>query len=347
MNKKKWPTADGPDARSDTLAPYRAQAARALAPIAVLFLLPVAVSNLMHERLVLGTGMLFAVLILAVNGLALHFRRPPPLPVMLLLLATVGCSIPAIAAQGLAGALWSGPALLLFHLLLPPRQANLCGTVQLAAAALLLEHFRGLDEALGFAAPMLLLLMLSNIVLRFIEDLHRRLAAYSIRDPLTGAGNRRHMKRCLDAAIERYQRSATPATLLLVHIDRFRLLDDVHGRGAGEETLCLVAELIAERARRLDQLFRSAGHEFVLLLADTAESDAVRLAEDLRLAIAHGSLMQGRSVTVSIGVAQLRADEDREAWLEQAGNAVFIAKETGRDRIVRRAGLYLLKSGRA
>jgi diguanylate cyclase (GGDEF)-like protein len=347
MKKKNRLFAVSMEEPADALAPYRERASRALALMAVLFLLPVAVNNVSHGRLLLGGAMLLGALILISNAIALYFRQRPPLPYALLLLSTVSASVPAIAVQGLSGALWSFPAALLFHFLLPPRAANACGIAQLLAVTVLLERYRDIDHAFRFAVPMVLLLLLLNLVLRLIGDLQQRLAEQTIRDTLTGAYNRRYMKRCLDSAIERNSRSGAPATLLLIDIDRFRILNDIHGHDTGDEMLCLIATVIRKRARKLDLLFRTGGQEFLLLLPDTDERAAVRLAEDLRVAVAHACLMQGHSVTVSIGVSELRNDEGCDAWLKHAGNALYIAKETGRDRIVRRAGLYLLRSGRA
>lgn len=345
MHKKNRP-APHRFAIDDPLAFYRERTLYALAVAAVLFAFPLAVDHLAQRHLLLGTGILFGTLIVVCDALALHFRRKPPLPYALLALPAIGCTLLSLRAYGLPGALWAYPAIALYFLLLDRRAANICSALHLLAVMALVERDAGPEAALGIGVTLLLTLLLMNGALHIIGDLHARLHAQSIRDPLTGAYNRRHMQACLEWVIRRRHRGGTPASLLLLDVDRFRLLNDAYGEAAGDDVLRQIAAIVVERIRAVDLLFRIGGGTFVLLLCDTGESAAAGLAEDLRHDITQTCRLLGYGVTLSAGVSQLREERTVDAWLGQASDALQLAKDMGRDRTVRRTGLYLLRTER-
>ena len=347
MSKTHCPTTIGLQKRNDALAAYRRRVMLVLAALAVPVLMPFAIHHFRNENLLIGMGMLFSMLVLTVDALAMHFRRHPPLPLPLILLPSLGAMAIAIKTQGFFGALWSYPIVLLFHFTMSRRLANAACLLQLVTVSLLTQRYVGAAEAIRFCATLSLTIILINIAISIVDDLHRRLLTQSIVDPLTGTYNRHHMENCLDYAIDRSRRCNAPASLLLMHIDHFKQINDRHGHATGDEVLREVAQAIRSRIRKLDLLFRLGGEEFLVLLPDTEESDAARLAEDLRTAISHCCLMQGHHVTMSIGISELQAQDSRKSWLAHADDALYLAKEMGHDRVVRRNGLYLLKSGRA
>ena len=347
MSKTQWPTMIGLQERDDALAAYRQRVMLALAALTVPVLLPFSIHHFLNGNLLIGMGMLIGILVLTVDALAMHFQKRPPLPLPLILLPSIGAMAIAIKTHGFFGMLWSYPAVLLFHFIMSRRLANAACLLQLVAVSLLIQRYVGTGEAVRFCVTLTLTIILINIALNIIDDLHRRLLTQSIIDPLTGAYNRRHMENCLDYAIERSRRCNAPASLLLMDIDHFKQINDRHGHAAGDEVLREVAQAVQGRTRKLDLLFRLGGEEFLVLLPDTEENDAARLAEDLRAAISHRCLIQGHRVTVSIGISELQAQDSRDSWLEHADEALYLAKEMGRDRVVRRNRLYLLKSGRA
>jgi diguanylate cyclase (GGDEF)-like protein len=87
----------------------------------------------------------------------------------------------------------------------------------------------------------------------------------------------------------------------------------------------------------VDLLFRMGGEEFILLLPDTSENDAVVLAESVRAAIAESPLLDAGPVTASIGVGGLRGEDTVESWIRATDAAMYAAKEQGRNRVARRA----------
>ena len=106
----------------------------------------------------------------------------------------------------------------------------------------------------------------------------------------------------------------------------------------GDTVLKGLVTLIRKRARRLDLLFRTGGEEFVLLLPDTQQRDAVKLAEALCAGVEHARLLDDAPVTISIGVAGMQNDASNpvnmDSWLKRADDALYAAKRAGRNRVV-------------
>jgi diguanylate cyclase (GGDEF)-like protein len=142
------------------------------------------------------------------------------------------------------------------------------------------------------------------------------------------------MERCLSDAIERKRRSAAPASLLLIDVDRFKRINDQFGHAKGDSVLKGIVSLVAKRSRKLDLLFRIGGEEFMLLLPDTQEAAAAVVAEQLRASVAESPLLDDRQLTLSIGVGELQPGESLDAWMKHTDDALYAAKKAGRNRVV-------------
>lgn len=162
---------------------------------------------------------------------------------------------------------------------------------------------------------------------------HRRLEQQAITDPLTGVFNRRYMDRCLTTAIERHKRLAEPASLLFFDVDHFKAINDEFGHSAGDRVLRALARLVTGRMRKLDTLFRVGGEEFVLLLAGARYASALAVAEDIRMKVAAAALLKERTVSISVGVAELRSGQSTATWMRNADAALHHAKRSGRNRV--------------
>jgi diguanylate cyclase (GGDEF)-like protein len=123
----------------------------------------------------------------------------------------------------------------------------------------------------------------------------------------------------------------------MIDVDHFKRINDQLGHAQGDSVLKGIASLVEKRSRKLDLLFRIGGEEFMLLLPDTQEAAATLVAEQLRASIAESSLLDGRRVTVSVGVSELRRGETVDSWMKQADDALYAAKKAGRNRVSRAA----------
>jgi diguanylate cyclase (GGDEF)-like protein len=321
----------------DPLAIYRERILYATATAVAVFLTPFSVNAFVQGRLALGTGILCAVLLLGIDALAIYLKKSPPFPLILLLLPAIPGMGLALKIQGFFGALWCYPMVLLFTFSLSQRVANAGNIVLLVSMTALVYHFIGLEYTIRFFMTLTLTIILANITLSIIGALQRRLIDQAIMDPLTGVFNRRHMERCLGDAIERQRRSSAPASLLLIDVDHFKRINDQLGHAKGDAVLKGIVSLVEKRSRKLDSLFRIGGEEFLLLLPDTQEAAAAVLAEQLRASIAESPLLDGRRVTVSVGVGELRPGESMDSWMKHADDALYAAKKAGRNRVARSA----------
>jgi len=165
-----------------------------------------------------------------------------------------------------------------------------------------------------------------------------RLAESSITDVLTGLRNRSHLQNRLHEEFVRAARHGFPLSLLLLDVDELKALNDVYGHRAGDAALCHVARAIREGLRASDVAARWGGDEFVLLAPNTRADEAISLAERVRSLVASEPAdVERDAVTISMGVATLvpRLPFDTpEALLRAADAALYMAKRSGRNRVI-------------
>lgn len=174
-----------------------------------------------------------------------------------------------------------------------------------------------------------------------LEGLNRQLYEQSRQDPLTGIGNRLRMQEDLEtteANVERYRRGYAVA---LCDVDRFKAYNDSRGHLAGDDVLRAVAGVLRRTCRKGDAVYRYGGEELLVLLPGQGVELAAAAAERMRravesLAIAHPTGEPAGVVTISIGVAVRDAAGGGgiEALLRGADDALYRAKDGGRNRVV-------------
>lgn len=317
----------------DALEGHREKILFRIAVFSAALLAPFGISNFFTDRVPLGLAILATVVVLVIDAAAIHRGRRPPVPFALLLVPTAAAVAILLLQQPAYGVLWTYPVLLFCYFVLTRGVAVLVSLALLAGTTLLVLVHVDSGTAIRVFASLLLTIVIVNIILGVINDLHDRLVAQTITDPLTGAYNRRHMETCLDEVIERQRRSRASAALLVIDIDQFKPVNDRFGHAAGDSVLRTVVALIADRVRRLDRVFRIGGDEFLLLLPDTDLHAAQTVAEDLRSRIAAAAMPGAAPVTVSIGMAVLQPGQQMDAWMHEADAALYRAKQQGRNRV--------------
>lgn len=157
-------------------------------------------------------------------------------------------------------------------------------------------------------------------------------------DSLTGLPNRRAGLRQLGAQIARATDEGTPLVIGFLDIDLFKEINDHHGHETGDAVLVAVAAALRGSVRSREEVFRMGGEEFLLLLPGASRAVAAGRLEQIRRKISEaGTALQvpGLQVTVSIGLAQWRPDQDDLAGLlRRADHAMYGAKRAGRDRVM-------------
>lgn len=175
-----------------------------------------------------------------------------------------------------------------------------------------------------------------GLVLLVAEAAVKEVRQFALRDPLTGLGNRAAIESAAERELARARRTGQPLGLLLLDIDRFKLINDQHGHATGDVALREVAKALRSALRREDELARYGGEEFLAVLPGAHESDLFVVGERLRQAVAGLTItVRGRllPVTVSIGGSVVRAGEATfEPALERSDEALYAAKANGRNR---------------
>jgi len=168
------------------------------------------------------------------------------------------------------------------------------------------------------------------------KALELQLLQLATTDPLTGALNRRAFEERAAQELQRARRQDSPLCLALLDLDHFKQINDQHGHQAGDEVLRQFSRLCQQQARRTDLFARYGGEEFIFLLPDTDAHSARHLLERLRLALTDLEITTPGGplrVSVSIGLASVRANDDLYRLQGVADAALYRAKQGGRNRI--------------
>jgi diguanylate cyclase (GGDEF)-like protein len=155
-------------------------------------------------------------------------------------------------------------------------------------------------------------------------------------DPLTGVANRRGFDAGVAQMLARARRDGSSTALLLLDLDHFKAVNDTWGHQVGDHVLQAVARAVEQQLRRGDVVARLGGEEFAVALAGSGADQAAMLAEAMRRAVAALDIRRGEAsigLTVSIGVAALRAADSLDALFSRADAALYRAKTAGRNRV--------------
>ncbi|WP_438970663.1 GGDEF domain-containing protein [Methylophaga sp.] len=164
--------------------------------------------------------------------------------------------------------------------------------------------------------------------------LYRQALASALKDSLTGLGNRAAYESSLTREVDLARRHNQDLTLVILDIDNFKAINDNYGHNSGDRALKVLADTIIQTLRLSDVAYRFGGEEFVLLLNNTNSESASIVAERIRIAVSEILCHDGKrsfGFTVSLGIAQLQAEEQGYHLFERADMALYQAKQTGRN----------------
>ena len=226
---------------------------------------------------------------------------------------------------------WAYPALMAVFYLVRPRVAIVLALI--TVGVLVPELVDNLDSH-STTTVLITIVVMSAFAFAFSLITNRQreqLMELATKDPLTGAGNRRGLDSKLNDVVNSHRRNATSASMLLLDLDHFKKVNDAHGHAVGDQILKRITEIINFRIRVTDSLYRVGGEEFVVVLEGQDVERATHLAEQLRMLVQANELAPDQSVTISLGVAELRGQETPHEWMHRADEALYQAKNSGRN----------------
>ena len=289
------------------------------------------IAHFLQAIVMLTSGVVFA----AIAYTYRHQRIPNYWRLVFMALLTVICSM-SIRQNGIIGVYWSYPLLVTSFFMFRDGFAIALAasiTIVISAAAI---AFMSIDDAWRITASLTVILVLGSVFVVMLGRMQRLLHQLVVTDTLTGLQNRHRLTSVLTDLIANFKRYNRSASLLMLDLDHFKLLNDKYGHLFGDQMLKQLAQRLKQRLRVNDQLFRVGGEEFLVVLPETDLAEATQVAEKLRLAVTQepfsGKAAQAQ-LTVSIGAAQLREEQTWAEWINSADTALLEAKRKGRNQV--------------
>jgi len=176
------------------------------------------------------------------------------------------------------------------------------------------------------------------LVLYIFNTYQKKIEAIATIDKLTGVANRHLFDALFQQAHQQSKRNKSPLAGIMLDIDHFKQINDTYGHPTGDVVLKTLAQALQHTIRETDILFRWGGEEFFILLPETDTDAAAHVAEKIRQQISELEIIfSGKrlSVTASLGVTSLFDSDDAEQLIAHADNALYVAKNNGRNRVER------------
>ncbi|HWR03346.1 MAG TPA: diguanylate cyclase [Humidesulfovibrio sp.] len=166
-----------------------------------------------------------------------------------------------------------------------------------------------------------------------LDEKNHALEILSVTDRLTGLANRRKLEASLQSELLRARRYGKTFSVIMLDVDRFKTINDTHGHQTGDTVLVQLAELLRRNARETDIVGRWGGEEFLIICPETNLMLVTALAERYRLEMERNDFGHVGQVTSSFGVTSTQDGDDVESLVRRADEALYRAKEFGRNRV--------------
>lgn len=274
------------------------------------------------------------------NALAIYRKSKPLIPIELMVIPQIVGINYIIYWAGFQTSYWSFQTLLLFYLIYSRKFANVSSVILIISTTFAISGVGDIGLTVRYFTSITATFLGMNFLTQILEGMHSQLLAETLTDPLTGAYNRRHLNTMLDEAIARKYRHNAKASILLFDLDHFKRINDSLGHAKGDEILKTFADLIRKNTRNYDTFFRLGGEEFLLLLPEADEKDALSLGDKIRQLMAENPFELNISITVTIGASEVKKDDTIDSWINSADEALYYGKKSGRDRIIKRDFLH-------
>lgn len=237
-----------------------------------------------------------------------------------------------IVIKGSQQVAWIYPSLIGLFFLLPAKIALMLALALSASIGLFLAYSLNYLQLIQYALSTLITVLFS---FAFADRMFRQqtlLRELSIKDPLTGACNRRAMEeKLLKITDVPPQKNGSLPSLILIDLDEFKKTNEKYGHSAGDNILREFSNITSNQLSEHESLYRFGGEEFVIICSHLDCQQASLLAEDIREIIDNHHFENGIRITISLGIAEYKINETSFEWLGRADKAMYRAKHAGRN----------------
>ena len=179
-------------------------------------------------------------------------------------------------------------------------------------------------------------LLVIGIILHTADRHHKQAEKIASIDVLTGLENRMHLTSRLQSLVDNHRTKGHHFSIVMFDIDHFKKINDQHGHLAGDQVLVRIAQCAQQQIRTSDRIYRWGGEEFLVLLERCQVFDAMKIAEKIRRSVETLEIQVADDVsllaTISLGVGQSEVGETTDDFLARVDNAVYLAKQKGRNQ---------------
>ncbi|MBN2781657.1 MAG: diguanylate cyclase [Campylobacterales bacterium] len=156
----------------------------------------------------------------------------------------------------------------------------------------------------------------------------------SVTDKLTQLYNRIKLDEVLENELNRFKRYKTIFSIIMVDIDFFKSVNDTYGHNVGDKVLIEISNILLEHTRKTDIVGRWGGEEFLIICTQSDINGAIALAEGLRAKVDEFDFSVVHHKTISLGISEVRADDNIESLVKRADDNLYKAKKTGKNKVV-------------
>lgn len=319
----------------EQLLKFRLSLVNLFALVATLVIAPFALMRYLQGEYAHALLDLFIVVVALGNALVARYRRSVTqfnLGIAATLYTTGGVTVAYL--NNPLFVFWVFPAMFANVFLLRPVTALVANLLAVVAIIPLAFSLNNKVDSIAMLASLVLSSCLAYVFARQTERQHKLLEKSALQDPLTELDNRRALNQAMKQCLDDFQRNLIPATLIVFDLDHFKQINDRFGHSVGDELLQKVARLLSLRIRKTDRAFRFGGEEFVVLARNSSLEDARLFAEQLRLNINLEINTPDGELSASFGCAQLKEHETLDGWFNRADQAVYTAKDQGRNCVI-------------
>ena len=239
-----------------------------------------------------------------------------------------------VIIRGLPHLYWLYPAVIAFYYILPERFAGLICLFAITVISIQIYPQISLIDFVTIVMSLLLTSLFSFMIFSNYRKTNEKLTLLATIDPLTLCGNRRALDDRLLNILSDQKRQVSPVCLLLFDLDLFKQVNDKCGHAIGDQVLVEISELLSNHTRALDTLYRYGGEEFLIVPLKITLTEAVVVAEKLRVLVEQHQFVNDVLLTISVGVAAYHPYESAETWIHRADSALYLAKKRGRNQVV-------------